>query len=167
MHMTKDVKVAAAVILGASVLLAPALAIPGQPAPTPGPDPMVRLVRDSGPGEVLRVVIGGVYATEAEATVANEAMTFGDVAGYFVVPVEQFLGLREQLGIETGFVLASVFRTDAGAEEFVALAQGFGAPALLVPSRVASLGGRYAGLGQEPDPRGRGPLIGPVAESLP
>lgn len=167
MFSRHDVKVATAVVLGSVVLLAPALALPGQPPQAPSPDPMTRLARDSGPGELLRVVIGGVFASEQEALAANEAMAFGDVAGYFVVPTEQFLGLREQLGAEANFVLASVFRTDAGAEDFVELAQGFGAPALLVPGRVASLGGRYAGLGQESDPRGRGPLTGPIVESLP
>ena len=41
---------------------------------------------------MLVVVVGGVFATRAEAEAANAAMTFGDVQGYYVVPVAQFQG---------------------------------------------------------------------------
>jgi hypothetical protein len=42
-----------------------------------------------------------------------------------------------------------------------------GIEATILPQRVRSLGGLYAGLGQEASPDGMGPLLGPVAESLP
>jgi hypothetical protein len=47
------------------------------------------------------------------------------------------------------------------------LATSFGEPAALLASRVRSLGGLYAGLGQESAPDGSGPLLHPVPESLP
>ena len=61
----------------------------------------------------------------------------------------------------------SVFRTEEGAREFVELAASFGHPATILPERVRSLGGLYAGLGQEPNEEGSGPLSGPVEDSLP
>jgi hypothetical protein len=133
------------------------------PDPRIGPTPPL----DTGAGEQLLVVLGGVYPTRSEADQANGQMPFGDVAGYYVVPVAQFQGFREQVGNPGEFGLVSVFRTQAGAEEFVRLARGFGYPAQLLASRVRSLGGLYAGLGQEADPTGRGPLLHPIAESLP
>jgi len=53
------------------------------------------------------------------------------------------------------------------ANAFVELAASFGNQALILPERVRSLGGLYAGLGQEANPDGLGPLLGPVMESLP
>jgi len=126
-----------------------------------------RMAEDTGPGEILLAVIGGVYTTEEEAEAANAAMTFGDVQGYYVVPVEQFVGLAEQVGLSDGFALVSVFRTNQGAREFVELARINGLPATLLSQRVHSFGGVFAGLGQERNPQGTGPLIGPVPESLP
>jgi hypothetical protein len=123
--------------------------------------------RDVGAGELLLVVLGGVYATQEEAVAANELMPFGDLAGYYVVPVDDYGGLREQVGDAGNYALASVFRTDEGAAEFVMLAQSAGYPATVLAERVQSFGGEYAGLGQEPNPTGTGPLLGPVAESLP
>lgn len=122
---------------------------------------------DTGAGEELLVVLGGVYAGREEAEAANRAMAFGEVAGYYVVPVAQFEGLREQAGAPGDFALVSVFRTKAGAREFIDLASTFGYPATLLGSRVRSFGGLYAGLGQEPAPDGSGPLLHPVSESLP
>ena len=61
----------------------------------------------------------------------------------------------------------SAFRTDEGARAFVELAGSFGHPATILPERVRSLGGLYAGLGQEPNAEGSGPLSGPIADSLP
>ena len=65
------------------------------------------------------------------------------------------------------FALVSAFRTQEGAEEFVTLAASFGHPATVLPERVRSLGGLYAGLGLEAAPDGSGPLLRPVEESLP
>lgn len=154
-------------LITAAVLLAPAIARSREDSRPPVAAEPAIIAMDSGPGERLRVVIGGVYATEGEALEANAKFAFGDVAGYYVVPTAQFLGLDAQLGTSGAYVLASVFRTDVGAQDFVDLAASFGAPALLVPERVRSLGGVYAGLGQEPDPRGRGPLSAPVPASQP
>lgn len=126
-----------------------------------------RMAKDSGAGELLVVVLGGVYGSRSAAEDANATQVFGDLQGYYVVPVAQFQGFREQLGAPGDLALVSVFRTLAGAEAFVALARGFGAPATILPTRVRSLGGLYAGLGQEAAPDGSGPLVGPIAESLP
>ena len=61
----------------------------------------------------------------------------------------------------------SVFRTDEGAQEFAEFVQSFGYPATILAERVRSLGGLYAGLGQEPNLDGTGPLLGPIPESMP
>jgi hypothetical protein len=136
---------------------------PTIPDPNVGPNPPL----DTGAGELLLVVLGGVYGTRADAEAANAQMPFGDVAGYYVVPLAQFQGFREQVGNPGDFALVSVFRTDEGAGEFIDLAHGFGYPATLLDRRVRSLGGLYAGLGQEAAPDGSGPLLHPVPESLP
>ncbi len=122
--------------------------------------------QDSGAGELLVVVLGGVYPTRAEAEAANQQLRFGDLAGYYVVPRAQFQGFREQLGSSGDFALVSVFRTDEGAEEFASLASSLGYPATILPDRVQSLGGPYAGLGQEANPDGSGPLTVPIPASL-
>ncbi len=122
---------------------------------------------DTGAGELLVVVLGGVYPTRAEAEAADQQMTFGDLAGYYVVPLAQFQGFREQLGSPGDFALVSVFRTDEGAAEFAGFATSLGYPASILPDRVRSLGGLYAGLGQEANPDGSGPLTGPIPASLP
>jgi hypothetical protein len=122
---------------------------------------------DTGAGELLLVVVGGVYPTRAEAMAANARMVFGDLQGYYVVPVAQFQGFREQVGSPGDFALVTAFRTEEGAREFVRLAQVFGQPATVLPERVRSLGGLYAGLGQETTADGTGPLLRPVEESLP
>ena len=138
------------------------------PAPRPVGRPFgPTLARDTGAGELLLVVVGGVYPTRAQAEAANAAMSFGDLQGYYVVPVAQFQGFDQQVGAPGDFALVTVFRTEEGAGEFVDLAAGFGNQALLLPERVRSLGGLYAGLGQEANPDGSGPLIAPIAESLP
>lgn len=122
---------------------------------------------DTGAGEALLVVLGGVFGSREEAEAANAEMTFGDVQGYYVVPVAQFQGFQEQIGAPGDFALVSVFRTETGAQEFAAAAQMFGHPATVLPTRVRSLGGLYAGLGQEASPSGEGPLTGPIPASLP
>jgi hypothetical protein len=138
------------------------------PDPRPyGPAIGPQMPKDLGAGELLLVVLGGVYATQEEAVAANGSMPFGDLAGYYVVPVDDYGGLREQVGDAGDYALASVFRTDEGAADFAMLARSAGYPATILPERVQSFGGEYAGLGQEPTPAGTGPLLGPVAESLP
>jgi hypothetical protein len=138
-------------------------------ARTHGSPVAARLARDTGAGEVLLAVVGGVFPTEAEAVAANEQMVFGDVQGYYVAPVDQFPGLAKGLGkgSEGGYALVSMFRTEEGAQEFAQIAASFGYPAVLLPERVQSYGGVYAGLGQEADPQGSGPLVQPIADSLP
>lgn len=154
------VAVAATVLTAVTALTAPERQPYGPPI---GPS----LARDTGAGEMLLVVLGGVYASRAEAEAANAAMVLGDLQGYYVVPVAQFQGFREQVGQPGDFALVSAFRTQEGADEFVAMAAGFGLPASILPTRVRSLGGVYAGLGQEAHPDGSGPLVGPIPESLP
>jgi hypothetical protein len=132
-----------------------------------GPPVGPTISSDTGAGELLLVVVGGVYSSRKEAEVANASMPFGDLQGYYVVPVAQFQGFRQETGQPGEFALVSAFRTEEGARAFVELAASFGLPATLLPERVRSLGGLYAGLGQEPDADGTGPLLGPVADSLP
>ncbi len=145
-------------------------AVAGRTAPQSqpyGPPIGPRMAPDTGAGEMLLVVLGGVYATHAAAETANAQMVFGDLQGYYVVPVAQFQGFQEQAGSPGDFALVSVFRTDAGAQVFAGLAQSFGYPATILPNRVRSLGGLYAGLGQEENPDGSGPLLRPIPASLP
>jgi hypothetical protein len=126
-----------------------------------------QMPRDKGTGEMLIAVVGGVYATQSDAAAANEGMPFADLAGYYVVPVGQFDGLGAQLSTPGEYALASVFRTEKGAFEFAAFARSLGYPAAILPIRVRSLGGVYAGLGQESNLDGSGPLTGPIPASLP
>jgi hypothetical protein len=123
--------------------------------------------RDKGTGEMLIAVVGGVYATQGDAVAANDQMPFADLAGYYVVPIGQFDGLQGQLSTPGQYALASVFRTETGAFEFAAFARSLGYPATILPLRIRSLGGVYAGLGQEANPDGSGPLTGPIPASLP
>jgi hypothetical protein len=125
------------------------------------------IVPDTGAGELLLAVVGGVYDTRAQAEEAGAAKPFGDLQGFYVVPVAQFQGFQQQVGEPGDFALVSVFRTDEGATDFMELAAEFGYSATILPERVRSLGGLYAGLGQEENPDGSGPLAAPVAESLP
>lgn len=121
---------------------------------------------DTGPGEELLLVVGGVFPTQEEAEAAAAAMVFGDVQGYYVAPVGQFEGLSEHVG-PGEFVLVSSFRTEKGASSFAAFARMHGNAATILPWRVLSLGGKYTGLGQEESPDGKGPALGPLPESLP
>jgi hypothetical protein len=71
-----------------------------------------------------------------------------------------------------GFQLAALalgllFQIGEASANVVELAAAFGNEASILPERVRSLGGLYAGLGQEANPDGLGPLLGPVMESLP
>jgi len=150
-------------VIGILALIGRAASNGSEPLAPVGP----RVTPDNGAGELLVVVVGGVYATREEAVTANSSMHLGDLQGYYVVPVAQFQGFREQVGVPGDFALVSAFRTDAGAQEFVGFVQSFGYPATILANRVRSLGGLYAGLGQERNPDGSGPLQGPIAESLP
>lgn len=159
----------AAAVWAAGVLAAVGgIATVGRTEPaSDGPGQGPTMAADTGAGELLVVVLGGVFETRAHAEAAAAEITFGDVQGYYVVPVAQFQGFREQLPVRGDHALVSVFRTQEGAREFVALATAMGHPAQILDRRVRSLGGLYAGLGQETAPDGSGPLTGPIAESLP
>lgn len=160
--------VPAVAMAGAVVASAVGVAALASPAADPPVAPVGPAIHpDTGAGEMLLVVLGGVYPTRAEADVAATVTAFGDLQGYYVAPVAQFQGLQELIGLPGEFALVSAFRTQEGAEEFVELAREFGQPATILPERVRSLGGEYVGLGQEANPDGSGPLLGPVAESLP
>ena len=138
------------------------------PAPGPGNRPIgPALAPDTGAGELLIAVIGGVFPSRQEAEAANASLVFGDLQGYYVVPVAQFQGFKQDVGEPGDFSLVSVFRTEEGANAFAELAATFGNEATILPERVRSIGGLYAGLGQEANPDGSGPLLGPVTESLP
>ena len=133
-------------------------------APAVADGAVPRMAQDVGTGEQLLLVIGGAYATRAEADAANAAMSFGDVQGYYVVPFGQFRGLAQYVPTGGKWILASAFRTSEGANAFLELARAVGAPATVTP-RVVSLGGAFAGLGQEPDPNGQGPLTHAIPAS--
>ena len=123
-----------------------------------------RVAKDQGIGERLIVVVGGTYASQAAAEAAAASYRFGELQGYYVVPVGDFQGLGNALPTTGRWALASAFRTMEGAKEFAALASAAGAPAFISP-RVESLGGVFAGLGQEADPAGSGPLTHVVPAS--
>jgi hypothetical protein len=140
----------------------------GRTAPGPRTEQVpANMAIDTGAGELLVAVVGGVYGTSEEAEAGGAGMPFGDVQGYYVAPLSQFLGIRGQLDEAGDYALLSVFRTDEGAVEFASFAQALGYPATILPLRVQSLGGAYAGLGQEADPGGAGPLTRPIPASLP
>lgn len=150
-------------VIGILALIGRAASNGSEPLAPVGPN----VKPENGAGELLVVVVGGVYSTREEADAANTSMQLGDLQGYYVVPVAQFQGFREQVGMPGDFALVSVFRTDAGAQGFAEFVRSFGYPATILANRVRSLGGLYAGLGQEPSPDGSGPLLGPIPESLP
>jgi hypothetical protein len=147
-------------VVGVAVLAVAGHGAAGRPAGPPAlHDPSVPQVpADTGVGERLLLVVGGAYPTQQQADAANAQLSFGDIQGYYVVPATAYLGLSAAIGSDGSFVLASAFRTRAGAEEFAALAASAGVPARIV-GPVTSLGGPYAGLGQEADPNGLGPLL--------
>ena len=167
--MKRTMAIGIGLVVGVVASLA-LLAIAGRATPGAfpyGPPIGPVMTPDTGAGEMLVVVLGGVYGTQADAIAAEAGMNFGDLQGYYVVPLSQFQGLKEQVGAQGDFALVSVFRTSQGAAEFASFAQSFGDPATILPNRVVSLGGVYAGLGQEANPNGSGPLLGPTRDSLP
>lgn len=147
---------------GAAVLAA---ATPGRLAAPPALlDPNVpRQPEDLGIGERLYVVVGGFFPTREAAEAANETLAFGDVQGYYAIPVGQFLGLGPAPPEAGGWLLGSAFRTREGAGEFQRFARQAGATAE-VQGPFLSLGGEFAGLGQERRPDGLGPLTRPVSD---
>ena len=117
---------------------------------------------DLGVGERLILVIGGAFDTRADALRQSRRISFGDVQGYYVASIDQFVGLRRVLGASAAdHVLVTAFRTEEGAVDFLGLARAMDAPALVTP-RLENLGFEYVGLGQEAHPDGSGPLIGPL-----
>ena len=90
---------AAAWAVGVLAVIAAPAAIMARTAPAPEDEPLLGPVMqpDTGAGEMLIVVLGGVYATRAEAEAANEGVVVGDLQGYYVVPVAQFQGFREAI----------------------------------------------------------------------
>src|SRR4029453_2188203 len=148
----------AGVMASAGVIAAAGKAPVEQPHGAPV-GPMVRA--DTGAGELLLAVGGGFFWSRREAEAANEALAFGDLQGYYVVPIAQFQGFRQQVGQPGEFALVSAFRTEEGAQAFVELAATLGIEATILPERVRSLGGLYAGLGQEASPDGVGSAARP------
>ena len=146
-------------LVAVGALVVPNVARSASPIIAPVP---AAIPPDTGAGELLWVVTGGTYATRAAAGTAADALGFGDIQGYYVVPVAQFQGFTEQVGAPGAFALVSAFRTLEGAVAFVDLATTYGVPATLLPGQVRSLGGVYAGLGQEARPDGTGPLLEPL-----
>ena len=126
-------------------------------------DPQVpEIPPDHGAGERLLLVVGGAFPSLESAEQANERVTMGDLQGYYVARVDQFVGLDQALGAAgDDYVLVSAFRTAQGAQEFMELARAAGAPALITP-RLQNLGYEYVGLGQEAAPDGSGPLTHPI-----
>jgi len=141
---------------------APAAAPPGaQLGPEALSDPSARQPMDRGVGERILLVVGGVYPTEAAAAQAAAEMSLGDLQGYYVLPVSQFEGLREQLSDPGDWVVTTGFRTERGAYEFLELASANGVSGF-VTERVRNLGPRFFGLGQESNPEGSGPQVGAI-----
>ncbi|MGH2710158.1 MAG: hypothetical protein ACRDH9_03010 [Actinomycetota bacterium] len=118
---------------------------------------------DLGAGERVILVVGGAFPSRQAAEEANATIGFGDLQGYYVASIDQFDGLRAQMGGNASdFVLVTAFRTDRGAADFINVARANDAPAMLTP-RLVNRGDEYVGLGQEQHPNGSGPLIGPLA----
>lgn len=167
---TKGRRLAAVAVAGGLLGAAGLLLAKGEPLP-PGP-PALRdasvpsMPRDTGTGERLLLVVGGSFRSLEEAEAESARLHFGEIQGFYVVPVDQFLGLRAEVGRGARYVLASAFRTLEGAEQFAAVAEEAGADPSIV-GRVVSRGGVFAGLGQEPAPDGTGPLTHPVPASRP
>ncbi|HEX9697541.1 MAG TPA: hypothetical protein VGB64_14640 [Actinomycetota bacterium] len=116
---------------------------------------------DTGSGERLLLVVAGEYATRAEAEAANARIVIGDVAGFVVAPAADFEGLPAGR-----YLVLSAFRTVKGAAEFEELLRVAGNTAT---QRILAVyrGSSWIGLGQEPNPDGTGPLLGPLAPGHP
>jgi hypothetical protein len=164
MRTTTKIVAAIAALAATGVVAAVAASGPGrQPVPPALRDASVpRLAEDRGAGERLLLVVGGSFATRAEADLASQTIRIGDLQGFYVAPTDQFVGLDRVLGeAEAEFVLVSAFRTGRGATEFLDLVRSAGAAGFITP-RLQNLGFEYVGLGQEADPDGSGPLTEPI-----
>jgi hypothetical protein len=166
--MKRIVAIAAGLALGTLVALVAAAATGrSEEAPSAVPpwlaDPSVpRMAEDLGVGESLYLVLGGTFPSREAAEAANASLAFGEMQGFYAIRVAQFRGLAGATEADAdGWALVSAFRTLAGAKEFKAFAAYAGAtPTIEGP--FESLGGLYAGLGQEPHPDGTGPLLEPL-----
>ena len=161
------------VALGAAALVGiQSIVAATAPAPELGPpashDPAVPGLRpDLGLGERLILVVGGVYPTQSEAEQANSQLRFGEIQGFYVDQIAGFAGLQSVVPPKGAWVLVSAFRTQEGADQFAQIAMQAGVANPIVTPRLVSLGGTYAGLGQEAAPDGSGPLTAPIPASKP
>lgn len=161
--------------LAALGIQAAALAHGGGLPHTTRPDPMPPVLREPAPsmprdlglGERLILVTAGTYDSRSEAEAADANFAFGEIQGFYAVPISQFEGLATELNSDRPWVLVSAFRTWDGAEAFSAVAEAAGAQPRVSTARIVSLGGDYAGLGQEPAPDGSGPLTRATRASSP
>jgi hypothetical protein len=114
-----------------------------------------------GTNEKLLLVVAGDFPTRADAEQANTRYSFGDVQGFYLAPSSSFEGIAAGR-----WLLLSAFRTEPGAQEFEELATAAGATDL---QRIVAryLGTEFIGLGQEPNPDGTGPLLGPLPDDSP
>ena len=112
---------------------------------------------DTGAGELLLVVLGGVYPTRAEAETAAAAMVFGDVQGYYVAPVGQFQGFR-RTGRAPRRLRARVrVPNRGGCATFVAIAQAYGTRRRSFPSGSSASGACTRGSDRKRARTGRAP----------
>lgn len=163
-----SVALGAAALVGVQSLVAATAPAPEQLGPPAVHDPSAaRLRPDLGLGERLILVIGGVYPTQAEAEQASAALNFGEMQGFYVDQITAFEGLQSAVPWKGGWVLVSAFRTQEGADQFAQIAEQAGVANPIVTPRLVSLGGTYAGLGQEAAPDGSGPLTVPIPASRP
>jgi hypothetical protein len=121
------------------------------------------LAPDNGAGELLIAVVGGVFPSRNEAEAANETLGFGDLQGYYVVPVAVpgvppagrragRLRARQRVPHRGGRQASRTCRVVQRRDD---------------PARGCGASGRVRGSRPGGDPDGTGPLLGPVAESLP
>jgi hypothetical protein len=115
--------------------------------------------RDIGRGERVMLVVAGDFATREEAATATPLL--GELTGFFVAPTDDFEGMPPGR-----WLVLTAFRTQRGADEFIATAAHFGITNL---TRIVAryTGEAYIGLGQEPHPDGHGPLVGPLPPDHP
>ena len=164
--MKRMVAIAVGLVLGTLVALVASAATgrsqgAGAAFPPWLADPSVpRMAKDLGMGESLYLVLGGTFPSKEAAEAANAALAFGEMQGFYAVPVAQYRGLARATDAGS-WALVSAFRTLAGAQGFKAFAANAGAtPTIEGP--FESLGGLYAGLGQEANPDGTGALLEPL-----
>lgn len=141
-----------------------------------------------GRGESLILVVGGIYPTKDQAVAAVAASNRGELQGFYLASSNDFrLTGRYAVASPSGgqprlvwraaapgagrglpgdrWMALSAFRTRAGAQQFLGWAQSAlpGTVARTVQA-VRTAGSTPIGLGQEADPDGSGPLLGPVPQ---